>query len=326
MMHDTDPTPAIAEQYGVLIDTLCSIAEAYYYCGRLDDALQLLDAGAQILDLKEVGQHSQISLLLQLGKLRVTKVFLSNGDFDSAMAALSRARHLAETTQNRRQLGVALNLIGQAHHFRSLNNGDQDWDTPQAYFQQALEHSQAAGDMRGTSESLFQLGLMHERKQQHDSASAYYQQVIELANQYDYKQEKSFATRHLAGIFQGRGELDQALRLFEESLALREEIGLKLYLPFASISVGDVLYDQGHIAEALARYQAAFELAEEMELQAGLIAASLSMGYAHKEQQDSPQALACFERARDLARAIGLQRGIAAAEAEIAELTKRDQP
>jgi tetratricopeptide (TPR) repeat protein len=317
---------SIAEQYVTLIDAICSIAEAYYYRGRLDDALQLLEAGVRILDLKEVEQASQIRLLLQLGKLRVTAIFLSNADFDPAMAALSRARQLAEATHDRRQLGVALNLIGQAHHFRSLNNGDQDWDTPQGYFQQALEHGQAAGDTRGMSEALFQRGLMHERKGQHDSASAYYQQAIELADQHDYKQEKSFATRHLAGIFHSRGDLDQALRLFEESLALREAIGLKLYLPFAYISVGDVLFDQGHVSEALGRYQTAYKLSEEMGLQAGLIAASLSMGYAHKEQQDAPQALAHFERARQLAQSIGFQRGLSAAEAEIADLKEREHP
>lgn len=324
MTQVVDNTVSIAEQYGRLIDSICSIAESYYYLGRLDDALQLLDAGVRVLDLREVDRRGQITLLLQLGKIQVTTIFLSNGDFDSAMATLSRARQLAETTHDQRQLGVALNLIGQAHYFRSLNSGDQDWDTPQAYFQQALDHSQAAGDTRGASESLFQLGLMHERKGQDDTASAYYQQVIELADQHDYKREKSYATRHLAGIFHGRGELDQALRLFQESLALREAIGLKLYLPFAYISVGDVLYDQAHIAEAHARYQTAYRLSEEMGLQSGLLAASLSMGYAHKEQQALPQALAHFERARALAQALGFQRGLAAAEAEIAELTKRD--
>jgi tetratricopeptide (TPR) repeat protein len=138
------------------------------------------------------------------------------------------------------QLGVALNRIGQAHYFRSLNSGDQDWDTPQAYFQQALDHSQAAGDTRGASESLFQLGLMHERKGQHDTASAYYQQVIELADQHDYKREKSYATRHLAGIFHGRGELDQALAHFERARALAQALGFQRGLAAAEAEIAEL--------------------------------------------------------------------------------------
>jgi tetratricopeptide (TPR) repeat protein len=323
MLHPQYPQERLAQYYATLIQTITDCAEIYYYLGRLDDALKVLNAGMQLLDQREMQPRDQARLLLELGKIQVTMIFLADGDFDTSMVTLARARQIAESTQDRQQLGLALNLIGQAHYFNNLNSGSADFDTPRDYFQPALEHSQAAGDTQAASDSLFHIGLMHERQQQYDSAIGYYQRVIELADQHDYKREKSYAVRHLGAIYLGRGELDRALRYFEESLALREAIGLKIYLPFAHIAVGDVLFDQQQIAAALVQYQKAYALSDEMKLNAGLIASLLSLGYAHKEQQHLPQAQECFEKAHAIAESIGFQRGMAAAAAELAELAKQ---
>jgi tetratricopeptide (TPR) repeat protein len=129
---------SIAAKYTTLIQSLCDIAESYYYLGRLDDALTLLDAGIQIAEQHEVLPGDQASLLLQRGKLRATAIFLTNGDLDSTLADLAQAQQIAEDIHDRRLLGSALNLIGQAHYFDILNSGGQDWDVPQPYFQQAL--------------------------------------------------------------------------------------------------------------------------------------------------------------------------------------------
>jgi tetratricopeptide (TPR) repeat protein len=323
MMPNTRSGPAsIAAQYSVLLQTVCDISETYYYLGRLDDALHLLDAGMRLLDQQEVEPSDRVKLLLQLGKIQVTTIFLANGDFDAAMVTLSRAKVIAESIADRQQLGVALNFIGQAHYFKALNSGDGDFETPRVFFQQALDLSQAAGDLRNVSDSLFQVGITYERQEQYDTASAYYRQAIELADQHGYKREKSYAARHLAIIYQARGELDQALRYFQESLALREEIGLKIYLPFAHIAVGDVLYDTNDSVAALAHYQAAHDLSAEMGLKSGLIASLLSMGYAHQDHRELPKARECFEQAHTLAQSIGFQRGMAMAAAELEAINK----
>src|SRR5262245_59563885 len=129
---------SIAAKYSMLIQSLCDIAESYYYLGRLDDALALLDTGIQVIEQREVPPGDQASLLIQRGKLRVTAIFLANGDLDSALADLARAQQIAEEIADRRLLGSALNLIGQAHYFDMLNSGGQNWEVLQPYFQQAL--------------------------------------------------------------------------------------------------------------------------------------------------------------------------------------------
>jgi tetratricopeptide (TPR) repeat protein len=314
---------SIATQYTTLVRSLCDIAESYYYLGRLDDALALLDTGAQIAKQKEMLSSDRAQLLLQRGKLRATAIFLASGDFDATLADLTQAQQIAEDTGDRRLLGSALNLIGQAHYFHVLNSGGRDWDAPRTYFQQALAQQEASGDTAGACDSIFQLGLLHERKAEYDLAAEHYRRVLALTAQHGHKRERSYAARHLGFIYHRQGDLEQARHLFEESLALRDQIGLKLYIPFAQIALGDVLLDQGDGAGALDRYQNAYNIAEEMGLKAGLIFALLSMGYAHKEQQSLAQALGHFERALTVAETIGFERGIAAAAAEIEAISKR---
>jgi tetratricopeptide (TPR) repeat protein len=314
---------SIAAKYTTLIQSLCDIAESYYYLGRLDDALSLLNAGLQIGQQRELQAGDHALLLLQRGKLGATAIFLATGDLDMTLADLTRAQQIAEEIHDRRLLGSALNLIGQAHYFDILSSGGQDWDAPRTYFQAALAEQEAIGDSAGACDSIFQLGLLHERKGAYDLAAEHYRRVLDLTAQHDHKRERSYAARHLGFIHHRQGDLEQARRWFEESLALREQIGLKLYIPFAQIALGDVLLDQGDSAGAMARYQSAHQLAGEMGLKAGLLSALLSLGYAHTEQRALPQALECFEQARSIAETIGFERGIAAAAAAIEELSKQ---
>jgi tetratricopeptide (TPR) repeat protein len=314
---------SIAAQYTTLIQSLCDIAESYYYLGRLEDALSLLDAGIQITGQHEVPPGDRALLLLQRGKLRATAIFLADGDLDSTLADLAQARQIAEEIDDRRLLGSALNLIGQAYYFAILNSGGQDWDAPRTYFQQALAQQDQSGDSAGACDSIFQLGLLHERKAEYDQAAEHYRRALDLTAKHGHKRERSYAARHLGFIYHHQGDLEQARRLFEESLALREQIGLKLYIPFAQIALGDVLLDQGDSAGALAQYQSARQLAEAIGLKAGQISALLSLGYAYKEQQALPQALERFEQARTVAETIGFKRGVDAAAAEIKAISEQ---
>src|SRR5262249_1473762 len=158
-------------------------------------------------------------------------IFLTKGDLDSTLADLARAQQIAEDIHDRRLLGSALNLIGQAHYFNILNSGGQNWEVLQPYFQQALALQEESGDTAGACDSIFQLGLLHERKAEYDLAAEHYRRVLDLADQHGHKRERSYAARHLGFILQRQGDLEQAWRYFEESLALREQIGLKLYIP-----------------------------------------------------------------------------------------------
>src|SRR5262249_2990851 len=148
----------IAEQYTALTQAICDISESYYYLGRLADALRLLEAGLHIVEAPEMRPRDRARLLLQYGELLTTQMFLANGDFDTTMAMLARAQQLAVDEQDQQLLGHALNLIGQATYFNTLNTDGSDWDTPLAYLERAVEQHEVAGDTRGLSDSLFHIG------------------------------------------------------------------------------------------------------------------------------------------------------------------------
>src|SRR5262245_66374863 len=105
MRQPTADSEFIAAQYTALLQSHCAIAESYYYLGRLDDALKLLDAGLQIIAQHEVLPSDRAVLLLQRGKLKVTTIYLATGEVEATLATQSQPRRIAESSHGRRQIG-----------------------------------------------------------------------------------------------------------------------------------------------------------------------------------------------------------------------------
>jgi tetratricopeptide (TPR) repeat protein len=310
----------VGEQYARLVDALCDISETYYYAGRLDDGLRLLEGGAALLDGPDTPPRDQARLLLQHGKLLAAAYFQGNGAADAAIAPLSRAQQIADSTGDDRLRGAVLDALGLAHYYRALNTGVGDADTALTHFQQALALLSATHDTRGICEALFHVGLAHQvLTKQIDQALEYFTRALQIAEQHDYKYEKSYLVRHLGFIAQSSGDLDLARRYLEESLALREAIGFKAYLPFSHLAVGDVCSEQHDLAAAETHYRHAYRLAEEMDVRAGVVFALISLGDLDLERQEREQARAYFTQAHALAQRSGIQRWIDQTAARLAQ-------
>lgn len=290
---------AIAGQYTTVLQTLCAICEAYYYLGRVDDAIMLLKMGGQVIEAKEVTQHDQLTLLLQYGKMLTSSIFYSHGDAKEAFAVLARAKQLAAFLADEQQEAEALDLRGFANYYQLVMTGEGASNTALAYCQQALERREALGDQRGVSEPLFHLGLIYENGDQPDLEKALpsYHRAYQMTRQYGYRLEQSYAARHLGGLAEGRGDLDQARQYFEESLALRREIGFKIALPFSHLAAGGICVKQNEPTTAVTHYKRAEALARELHQSAAALLAQLSLGDLYLAQQQHAQALECFEGA-----------------------------
>ncbi len=319
MMQSTNSSHSISDHFTSAIYSLCEIAELYYYLAKLDDAVNVLKTGLQLTSAKEIHLRDRVKLTLQYGKALVANYFLSNKDFDIALATSLEAKQLAETAHYEKGTADALSLIGQVHYYKKLNSGEGDYEEALTYFQQALKIREKLRDTRGISEALFYSGLTYEQRSLFDSALESYTEALQFADLYNHKLEKSYALRHLAWLALDRKDLDAALNYALTSLALREEIGFRVYLPHSHILVGDIYLAREDSENALINYQNAQGLAEEMGIKNALIRSLLAIGTIQLIQADKVQAQENFQHAHTLAQELGIPFAIEEAAKKLAQ-------
>ncbi len=267
------------------IDQLCEIASAYYFLGRLGDAQQLLRASLQLLDAREATPQQRLKLSLLYGQVLIVDHFLTRGDAEPMFSTILGAKQLAETTCDRRGIADATSLLGQAHYFAAVVEsrkqgtpltsapGQGKYDQALAYQQQALELREALHDTRGISESLFQIGVVYERWQQHERALECYAQARQIADQHGHAFRRPSQPAMSRFMRCGR-DLEQALPPALEALALREEARFRPYQPLDHLLIYDVYLARGDTEQAQQHARRATEIAEELGHQA-MVAAYL---------------------------------------------------
>ncbi len=327
MQPSSTPLETMTGQYSAVMQTLCDLSESYYYMGRLDDAIKLAKIAEQLCEMNEITQQDQLKLLLQSGKILTNNIFYRHRTIEEAFATLERAKQLATSMMDAQGEADALDLLGLAWYYKQFITKEGESSIPLAYCQQALERYEVLGDLRGISESSFQIGLIYTNGDQpdYDLAQSYYTKAYQIARQYGYKLEQSYVVRYLGGLyFRMQGDLERARQCFEESLRLRQEIGFKIALPFSHLAVGEMCVKQNELDTAAIHYHQAAALATEIEQPIAYILVQLNLGMLSQIQQQYSQALAYFEQAYSIAKEQGFTDWMVEISARKESISKED--
>jgi tetratricopeptide (TPR) repeat protein len=199
----------------------------------------------------------------------ISQTTATNAGYLEADSSAARALRYAEQACGPGLIADATDLRGRALYSRKINLDEGDHDLPLAYFNRALELRKAAGDTAGVVESMFRVGLIHERKDESEHAVAIYEAAMRLAGD-AYPLQRSNLARHLAYQRQAEGDLDLALKWFLESLELRDRAGFMLTRPSALTSIADVYRHKGDYDRALEQLRRADSLAASIGYVSGV--------------------------------------------------------
>jgi tetratricopeptide (TPR) repeat protein len=298
---------------------LCARAEEAHRAGLLEDAVALFAA----LDLAEgVAATDRIRVSLAQGKLFTDRVFHANRGYDEAIATLEAAHVLAERVAEALSGATALDMMGFADYYRALQAGDKDYSPLLGRFQAALARREQLNDSRGVADSLFHIGLIHERLGEDDGALDMYRRAYTLAKERGHELELSYAARHLGGLALEAGDFDAARRFFRESLTLRQQAGYTLLLPLAHIALGEVMLAQNDLDGAASQYGQAHTLAQSMQSPLVSVSSLLALSELAHARSNENARREYVEQALSRARAADLPIGIRGAEAALAAITQ----
>lgn len=278
-MQSLTPTnDTFTRYYTTAIDALYEIARAYFFLGRLDDALHLLSTSLQMIEVSEVGPQDRLKLLLLYGRVLTVDHLLHRGDTDLMFSIILRAKQIAEAAEAQQGLADALSLLGQAHCNATTiaivksgalpfgPQGQGKYKEALAYQQQALDLLETLHDTRGISEAHFGIGLVYQFWQQNELAQEHFTKAIQVAEESGHILEQAEPNRHLTFDALFQGDLDQALIHALRALSFREAGGFKPYQPLDHLSLRDIYLRKGDTAKAHFHMQQASILAEEMGL------------------------------------------------------------
>src|SRR5215212_10171616 len=302
--------PARAEQYTAVLKGLTTLAESYFYDGRIEDAVHVLTCAQQLADASDVRPHDLAALLICAGSIYSWRGSLITGDYDLPLSLLHRAEQLAGVTHDHLLLARALDMLGSAYYKQAMTLAEADFERPLSYFQHALLLRETAHDQRGICESLFHVGLITERKRQYDAALRAFDTVYTTAKHHHYHGAVAEAARHLGFAHLRTGAFDQALACFQEARLLLEETGQHIFLPFAELSVGEVFAMQQQWEQAEQHYHIAYALAQTMQIKRASVQIAYSLGEVCEAQNKTDEAYAYYETAYDLATAIQFKLGM----------------
>lgn len=306
----------ISERLADVLRAIEEIAGAYYYQGRLAEALALLQSGEHALRFREVQEIDRVDFLLHYAEFLIDNYFLTNQNEKLMRAIVQRAREEAMADGDEKSVAAALFHTGRMHYYCNLNTGSNDYTEARNSVRKALASYEHIGDPHGIALSLFYIGLTHERLREEEPARGYYRQALDLGREYDDKWVISETTRHLAGLNLGKDN-DTSLRYALESLRLREEMGFKRAFPSAHLLLSKVYTAREELEQAWEDARIAQDLAEEMKLRIYLTSAWLTQGEILLKRGRLDEARANFEKAAALAEELGIAYSIAEAKAKL---------
>lgn len=290
------------------LEIVLRAAEAHHHRGALDHARAALEH-AEAVARKAASPAGLARVWTARADVWISQTTATNGGYAEADSAATLALEYAERSREPRLIADAADAVGRVLYSRRINLGEGDYEGPLRHFERALKLRRAAGDERGTIESMFRVGLIHERKDESAQAIAIYEKAMGLAGD-RHPLERSNLARHLAYQRQGAGDLDRALELFTLSLELREQAGFLLTRPSALTSIGDLHRRKQDYPTALRYGRRALAEAERLGATRFVVGALISIGRTHGAAGERAPALDHFRRAEALAEKIGYVSGV----------------
>lgn len=83
-----EASTARAEQYSAVLKSLATLAESYFYDGRIDDAVHVLTCAQQLADASDVRPHDLAALLICAGFIYSWRGSLITGQYDAPLIVL----------------------------------------------------------------------------------------------------------------------------------------------------------------------------------------------------------------------------------------------
>ncbi len=269
-----EPAPAVAT------DLFLDAARTYALRARWDDAERLLERGlAKAVEAKDVRRETRLKI--QLGRVLSTRATYTDAPLDRALGLLDETVRTARSLKDPELLGDALHALATCRYDNQFRVAKPDYGPTRRALQEAQALREKQQDPHRLAETIFYLGLVHERLDELKEAKTTYERALQIAAAAEDKLMMAYLYRHLADFQKPDRGLAGVLDYHQRSLRLREEVGFATGIVFASVAVAETLMDMKQPEQALPHYERALAVAQEIHVHRGAAYAHMGLAAVH---------------------------------------------
>lgn len=185
-------------------------------------------------------------------------------DFVEAETSLRECVALRRTGTDSASLAHAINCLANV-----MLDGDRP-DEALPLYQEALGLCREAGDQRGASIALSNLGVLYEQRGEFDRAAELLSESVRLKRKLGNSYGLANSLDSVGNVEKALGRIADARTHYEEALALRRELGHKQGIGISLNNLGVLLLEWGDPPAAVAHFREALTLFEELQEPRGL--------------------------------------------------------
>ncbi len=181
--------------------------------GRVDDALQALDAAREIYRRNRCKREHMFTV----GD--IARIHANKGNADTALKLLQEALEVFK------QLGDKHSRAGAIGDIARIRAKKGDVETALELHQERMNIYEQLGDKRSRAVTLGDIARIHANKGDVDKALKLHQETLEVYEQLGDKRSRAIALGDIASIYADKGDVDKALKLHQEKLKVCEQLG-----------------------------------------------------------------------------------------------------
>jgi len=181
--------------------------------------------------------------------------------------------------------------------------------------EQALQRSLTVAtpaNSRAISQSLHELGIVHQLRGDYGKALESYEQSLRIAEELGDDADIAGSLHQIGGIYYLRSSYDKALEYSERAREISQKLGTRAGLSKSLQQIGIIHFSRGDYDKALKYFEQARAISEELSDRADISAILHDIGAVHQTHGDHSKALDFYEQSRKIKEELGDRMGIAA--------------
>ena len=276
------------------------VGAAHEQLGSLDESLRAYEAALSLVErLSERVLESQIRSDVGVAQANVAS---HAGLLDRAQAQCGRALDLAKLADAKREIGKALDCLGEVAYFR------QDHTRALELYREAGAVFDSLGDDLGKAQTQLHQGHVYSDLGKLDEADAGLNSAAVLWARVGDKRQQAIVRVAQARLQVRRGNYQQALNQFQQALAALEAVGDAVWEGSSLTGIAWVYEEMAEAGPSLKYRERALQLFETAGLKIFAVEVLSYLGAMYLASGDHSVASRHFERVLTLADELGIER------------------
>jgi tetratricopeptide (TPR) repeat protein/predicted amidohydrolase len=276
----------------IYLDALVTMSETSWRCGKLDDGLDSVQKGENLISSEKM-DHVQDDDILRLKAKLLSNggvIYWYRGELELALDYHQQSLGIRETFEDKEGLSASFNNIGLVYWTKG------DLVQSIEYYEKSLHIYEELNDEHGIATVLNNLANLSSSRGELDQALVYLQQSLEIRNRLEDQLDIARTLINIGVIHRLMGDLDQAIEYYNKSLAIQQDLSIGQDFALALNNLGDVYGFKGDIDIALEFFQRSLLIYDEIGAKEGIALTLSNMGECYARKGNPDNAFECYQR------------------------------